>query len=130
MLRPSQVNLKSSAATWLEGQHSYNAILFAPPGWDILCFEDLGDRGSWSPHGIRGFDIAPCQKYYRYNEVLMVSNTAEFSSPPNYTLPSTHMTEENVQQAARELGQTLRDMVTNKPSLPGAGATYRASTLE
>ena len=128
MLRPSRINPKISTATWLEGQHSYNAVPFVPPGWEILCFEDPDDRGSWSPHGVRGFNIAPCLKHYHCNEVLIlathimrVRNTVVFFPSPNYTLPSTPTEEESVHQAARKLGQTLRDMAMNNPTYQELG---------
>ena len=111
MLRPSRVNPKSLVATWLEGLHSYNALPFAPPGWEIFCLEDLGNRVSWSPHGVRGFQYRPISKtlpvqwgYHPATQSVGVRNTVVLFSPPNSTLSSTPMAEENVQQAAQEMG--------------------------
>ena len=74
---------------------------------------------AWS----QGPNISPCPKHYRCNEVLIpatrstrVSSTVVFFPPPNYTLSSISMAEEDTQQAAREVGQTLRDMATSNPS--------------
>ena len=125
ILRPTRINPKKSAYAYLKGQYSYNAVPFALLGCEILCFGHPTNRASWSPYGVRGFNVVPCPgpEHYRCNEVLLpvtrsirVSNMVVFFPPPNCTLPSMPTAEERVQQAVQELGRTLRDIATNNPT--------------
>ena len=40
MLHPTRINPKISFFAFMEGNHVYDAVPFAPSGWKVLVFED------------------------------------------------------------------------------------------
>ncbi len=125
MLRPTQINPKISAFTFLEGQHSYDAVSFAPPGWKVLVFEDPTRRKTWDPHGVEGFHIGPALEHYRNYACYIpstsstrITNTVAFFPPQHYTLPTKPRPEELLIEAARELGKAMKAVAHQNPVYP------------
>ena len=65
MLCPIRINPEILAFAFMEGNHVYDVVPFAPPGWKVLLFEDPQRWGSWDPHGVEGFYVAPAMEHYR-----------------------------------------------------------------
>ena len=55
MLQPTSITQKNQPITYLYGEHNYNAVPLVPPGWKVLCFNDLAESQTWAPHGTEGF---------------------------------------------------------------------------
>ena len=94
MLRPTRINPKILAFTFLEGMHNYDAVPFAPPGWRVLVYEDPQRRASWDPHGIEGWYVERALDHYRNytcyiptTNALRTSNTVSFFKPKHFELP-------------------------------------------
>ena len=125
MLRPCRINPKLSADALLEGQQDYNAVTFPPLGQRMLIFEGPEKRSSWGFHGVEGFSVGPAEKNCRCYTGWVPKTVAErisdavvFFPPQKYTyeLPATPTQEEVVQEAAKDLGDSLRKLVTKNPT--------------
>ena len=109
---------------FLEGQHDYNAVSFPPLGCRMLIFEGLDQSSAWGFHAVEGYSIVPAEENYRFYSGLVtstgavqVSDTVVFSPPQRYTydLPALPTPEEVVQESARALGESLKQLSTNNP---------------
>ena len=43
----------------------------APVGTRVIILEDHNNRGTWSPHGVRGFYVGPAMDHYRSFKILV-----------------------------------------------------------
>jgi hypothetical protein len=71
LMRPSRVHPELSAWEDLRGRYDFNRHPIAPLGTRVTVFEDPESRGSWHPHGVRGFYVAPALDHYRCFKVLV-----------------------------------------------------------
>ena len=54
MMRPTHINPKISANTYLQGIHDFNIVPLPPPGILTVIHESPDSRESYSPHGLKG----------------------------------------------------------------------------
>ena len=122
MVRLCRINPKLSADAFLEGQHDYNAVPFSPLGWRMLIFEGPDQQSSWGFHAVEGYSIGPAEENYRSYSGLVtltgavrISDTVMFFFLQRYTydLPAPPTPEEVVQESARALGESLKQLATN-----------------
>ena len=124
MMRPCRINPNLSADDFLEGQHDCNAVPFPPLGRRMLIFEGTDQRSSWGFHAVEGYSIGPAEKNYRsYSGLLTSTGAVQISEtvvfPPlqqyTYDLPAPPTPEEVVQESARALGESLKQLSINNP---------------
>ena len=91
----------------------------------MLIFEGPEKRSSWGFHGIEEFSVVPTETNYRCYKGWVpttgaerISDTVVFFPPRKYTydLQAPLTQEEVVQEAAKDLGDSLRTLATNKPT--------------
>ena len=89
----------------------------------MLIFEGPDQRSSWGFHAVEGYIIIPAEENYRSYSGLVtstgavrISNTVVFFPPQRYTydLPAPLTPEELVQESARALGESLKQLATKK----------------
>ena len=124
-MRPCRINPKLSADAFLEGQHNYNAVPFPPLVCIMLIFEGPVQWSSWGFHAVEGYSIRPAEENYRsYSGLLTstgavnISDTVVFLFPPQqytYYIPSPPTPEEVVQESARALEESIKQIATNNP---------------
>ena len=84
--RPSKLNPKVSAYTFINGTFDFNKTPLAPAGTKTIVHDRSTERATWAEHGSRGFYIGPALKHFRcYRNNFMVKtkairvlNTVEF----------------------------------------------------
>ena len=90
----------------------------------MLIFEGPDQRSSWGFRAVEGYSIGPAEEKYRSYSVLVmstgavrISDTVVFSPPQRYTydLPAPSTPEEVVQESARALGESLKQLATKNP---------------
>ena len=134
MLRPTRINLKISAFAFMEGNHVYDAVPFAPPGWKVLVFEDPQRRGSWYPHGVEGIYVAAAMEHYQNYHcyipttiAVRTTNTMAFFKPKHYQLVQQPTPEETMIDVTRELGAAIK-RVAKKSSISKFGTIPTITT--
>ena len=87
-------------------------------------FEGPDQRSSWGFHAVEGYSIGPAEENYRSYSGLVtstgavrISDTVVFPPPQRYTydIPAPLTPEEVVQESARALGESLKQLATNNP---------------
>ena len=93
LLRQSHMNPKISGYAQLHGEFNYNATPLAPPGTQVIIHEKPTLRGTWSPHGVKGWYLGPSMNHYRCHHVFITKTRGERDSdcvdffPHNTPLP-------------------------------------------
>jgi hypothetical protein len=59
LLRQSRINPNLLAHAQLHGIFDYNKTPLAPPGTKVIIHKKPDHRGSWSPHGLKGWYVGP-----------------------------------------------------------------------
>ena len=77
LLRQSRINPRLSAEAQLNGQFDFNATPMAPPGTKIIIHEKPNKRGSWAPHGAKGWYLGPASNHYRCWTVYVTKTASE-----------------------------------------------------
>ena len=57
MMRPTHINPKISADTYLQGTHDFNRAPLAPPGILTVIHKSPDTRKSYAPHGLKGWYV-------------------------------------------------------------------------
>ena len=83
MLRGSRLNNKLSAWAQVHGQYDFDAHPIAPPGINVMVFEDADKRGSWDPHCVAGHYLGPSLEHYRNHRVWINMNNLRPVQPIN-----------------------------------------------
>jgi hypothetical protein len=76
LLRSSRINPQLSAWAQVHGNFDYNRTPLAPPGTRVLVHGKPDLRGTWSPHCIEGWYLAPAMKHYRCYKVWIPETRA------------------------------------------------------
>ena len=120
MLRPTWINPKISAYTYLYGKHNYSAAPLAPPGWKVLCLDDPTECQTWAPHGTEGIYVAPapnnycCYKCYTPTiGCTCISNTVVFNPPDKNQQVTLPTPEEMLLDSGTWLGKALTEIAQN-----------------
>ena len=74
LLRQSSMNPKLSGYAQLHGEFNYNATPLALLGTQVIIHEKPMARGTWEPHGLKGWYLGPLMNHYRFHHVY-VTNT-------------------------------------------------------
>ena len=69
MMRGSRTG-EGSAYQHIRGNYDFSRNPIAPVGTRVIILEDASRRGSWAPHGVRGFYLGPAMDHYRSFRVL------------------------------------------------------------
>ena len=64
LLRPSRFNPRLLAYEELSGELDFSRIPMAPPGTTTLVHDKPHNRGTWSPHGHKGWYVRPAMLHY------------------------------------------------------------------
>ena len=113
-LRQSCINSKLSGYAQLHGELNYNATPLALPGTQVIIHEKPMVRGTWAPHGVKGWYLGPSMNHYRFHHVYITKKRVERDSeyvefsPHNTPLPYKYSAE-NAIIAAGELAYALQN---------------------
>ena len=64
MMRPTHINPKISANTYLQGTHDFNRVPLPPPGILTVIHETPDSRESYAPHCLKGCYIGGSPEHY------------------------------------------------------------------
>jgi hypothetical protein len=107
LMRPSRMRPNVSAWEDLRGEYDFKSHPFAPLGTKVTVYEDPDSRGSWSPHGVRGFYVAPALDHYRCFKIL-VEETRRVRITDSVTWhPREEVTMENVNRLVHDMVETV-----------------------
>lgn len=107
LMRPSRVRPALSAWEDLRGPYDFNRNPIAPLGTRVTVYEDPDSRGSWSPHGVRGYYVAPALDHYRCFKIL-VEETRRVRVTDSVTWhPKEEVTTENVNRLVHDMVETV-----------------------
>ena len=73
MMRGSQTKPDISAYEHLHGKYDYLRNPIGPIGTRVIIYEKPDDRGTWAPHGTKGFYIGPSMDHYRSFRIFVES---------------------------------------------------------
>lgn len=76
LIRSSGLTPYISAWTQLHGPYNYSINPIAPAGAKVTIHERPHQRGSWAPHGVKGFYLAPAMQHYRSYKCLVQKTQA------------------------------------------------------
>ena len=120
LLRTSRINPKLSAYAQLNGQFDFMRTPLAPPGTQVLLFEDPTTRKSWAPHGKSAWYVGPAMEHYRCYKFyvpetnrLRTAATAKFF-PAHCKVPQITTTDAAI-EAANDL---IKALTKPSPALP------------
>ena len=65
MMRPTHINPKISANTYLQGTHGFNRVPLPPPGILTVIHEAPDNRESYAPHNLKGWYVGGSPEKYR-----------------------------------------------------------------
>ena len=90
----------------------------------MLISEGPDQRSAWTFHAVEGYSIGPEEENYRSYFLISNANRSStsfrhgavfFSQQYTYDLPAPPTPEEVVQESARALGDSLKQLATNNP---------------
>ena len=122
MMRPTHINPKISAVTYLQGTHYFNRLPFDPSGILTVIHKSPQNRESYAPHGLKGWYVGGSPEHYRCFDIwcpdmrrARQGETVQFS-PHDHVLPglSPH---ENITCSVHEL---IADLKYTHPESPTA----------
>jgi len=64
LLRGSRINPKPSVYAQLNGAFDFNRTPMGPPGTRVLVHDLPEARGTWAPHAVPGWNVAPAFDHY------------------------------------------------------------------
>ena len=111
-MRPTHINPKISADTYLHGMHDFNCVPMAPPRTIAIIHESTDTRNSWAPHGAKEWYVGFSPDHYRCFDVWC-SNTRRICQVETvYFFPRNHLhprlyPHETATRAAQELTVAL-----------------------
>ena len=73
-------NPKISGYAQLHGEFNYNATPLAPSGTQVTIHEKPTVRGTWAPHGVKGWYMGPSMNHYRCRHVYFTKTRGERDS--------------------------------------------------
>ena len=104
----------------MHGEFNYNATPLAPPGTQVIIHEKPTLRGTWAPHGVKGWYLGPSMNNYCCHHVYITNTRGERDSdcveffPHNTPLPY-KSSAENAIIAARKLAYALQNPAPQAP---------------
>ena len=113
MMRPTHINPKISADTYLRGTHDFNRVPLAPPGLLTVIHKSPDTRKTYAPHGLKGWYVRGAPEHYRCFDIWCPNTrrarqgeTVRFF-PHDHVLPglSPH---ENITRSIHELIAALK----------------------
>ena len=120
LLRQSRINPRLSAEAQLNGAFDYNTTPLAPPGTQVVVYENPENRRTWSPHGVDGWYLGSAPEHYRCHTVYVtktrmerIARTVEFF-PHDIDMPTTSSAD-NAAEAARMLAEALHNPAPASP---------------
>ena len=120
LMRGSRLNPKLSAWAQVKGPFDFNRTPIAPPGMNVLVYEDPDHRGSWGAHAIEGHYVGPALDNYRCYDIYTPSTKAVRTSdtvvwfPEEIPLPGASSTD----IIARSLQEILKALQNPSPEAP------------
>ena len=64
-MRPTHINTKISADTYLQGTHDFNKVPLAPPGILTVIHKSPDTLETYAPHGLKGWYVRGAPEHYR-----------------------------------------------------------------
>ena len=71
LMRESKRSPKLSSWADVRGPYDFNRNPIAPAGTRVTVYENPNIRGTWDPHGVRGYYLGPALDHYRCHKVLV-----------------------------------------------------------
>ena len=65
MMRPTHINPKIYADTYLQGTHDFNKVPLAPPGILTVIHKSPDTCETYAPHGLKGWYVGGSPDHYR-----------------------------------------------------------------
>ena len=107
-MRPTHINPKISADTYLQGTHDFNRVPLFPPGILTVIQKSSDNRESYAPHGLKGWYVGGSPEHYRCFEIwcpdtrrVRQGETVQFSS--HYYVLLGLSPHENINRSVHEL---------------------------
>ena len=119
-LRQYRMTPKLSGYAQLHGGFNYNATPLAPPDTQVIINEKPTVRGTWAPHGFKGWYLGTLMNHYRCHHVYVTNTIGERDSdwveffPHNTPLPLKSSAENSI-IAAQELAYALQNPAPQAP---------------
>ena len=113
MMRPTHINPKISANTYLQGIHDFNRVPFPHPRILTVIHESPDSRETYAPHGLKGCYVGGSPEHYRCFDIWcpdtrQVCHGETVSLPPHeHVLPGL-FSHENITRSIRELIAALQ----------------------
>jgi hypothetical protein len=122
-LRPFARNPDISAYHGIHGTpYDFIAHPIAPCGMQVVIHKSTLTRGSWDPHGVRGYYLGPALQHYRSYKTysipthsIVISDTVAWL-PDKFIMPGSSL-QDRALAALEDLHHTLRDCANKQPSL-------------
>ena len=120
LLRQSRINPRLSSDAQLNGIYDYNRAPMAPPGTKVIIHETPAQRGTWSPHGERGWYLGPAPDHYRCYRLYVTKTAAERTCgtveffPEHCPMPRLSSTD-TIAKSALDLIEALRNPAPAAP---------------
>jgi hypothetical protein len=125
LMRPSRLHPDKSAWEELRGEYDFSRHPIAPLGTRVTIFEDPETRGSWHPHGVRGFYVAPAWDHYRCFKVLVEETRRTRITDSVSWHPKEEVTLENVDRLIQDVVRTVRKRKGRKRKTKGRSKRTR-----
>ena len=113
MMRPTQINSKISADTYLQGTHDFNRVPFTPPGILTVIHKSPDSHESYAPHGLKVWYVGGSPEHYHCFDIwcpdtrrVRQGETVCFF-PHDHVLPSLSP-QENITRSIHELIAALQ----------------------
>jgi hypothetical protein len=120
LLRASGIDPSKSAHEQIHGAYNFDRHPIGPPGTAVLVHDKPSNRGTWAPHGTKGWYIGPAMNHYRSFTVYIPTTSSTRVTdtiawfPKHVVMPATTPSAIAI-TAAQDLTQALLQ-VTTTPS--------------
>ena len=108
LMRGSIRDKKKSAWEEHKGPYDFNRNPIAPVGTRVTIYVDPATRGSWEPHGVRGFYLGPAMEHYRCYNVLVEKTRGIRVSDSLAWHPKEDITTENIERLVDDAIDTAK----------------------
>ena len=131
ILRGSRLDPRISAWEQLHGRFDFNAYPIVPLDMRIVLHEKPHQRGTWAPHGVKGFYLGPALEHYRCYRGWVIKTQRERIvdtvawHPQNVMMPGASE-KEILARVLTELRATIQANTSNLPQ----PATALLTTLQ
>ena len=112
-MRPTHINPKISADTYLQGVHDFNRVPFPLPGILTVIHESPDSRETYAPHSLMGWYVGGSPEHYRYFDIWCPDTRRGHQGETERFFPQDHVlqglySQKNITRSIHELITTLK----------------------